>query len=355
MTKKVSGRAFWPSLAALLIAISLALAVVRHEAPPEPSPTLPRRLQVSAWMPYWDRARVRASFTTYAANLDEVNFFWYKVQPTGSLGAFPGAEDPALLAVARTHNLRVLPTITNDFDGSRVAALLSDQETRTVHLQAIVSLVEHMDYDGIDVNYEALPVDARDDFTAFIEALAAELHARDKLLSLVVHPKTNDKGTWDGPRAQDWLSLGAVVDEFKVMTYDYHWNASLPGPIAPLDWTDEVMAYARQTVPPDKIWMGLPFYGYDWVGREGKGLVWATAEALIRHRSPITRRDPSSGELYFSYAVDDTQHTVYIPDAKAIALKMRRVWLRHPDIAGVAIWRLGGESPEHWAAIQQER
>jgi spore germination protein YaaH len=62
-----------------------------------------------------------------------------------------------------------------------------------------------------------------------------------------------------------------------------------------------------------------------------------------------------SGELYFSYAVDDTQHTVYIPDVEAIALKVRRARQQHPDIAGVAIWRLGGESPEHWAAIQQER
>ena len=355
MPKDTNGHVPLVPLAALLLAMILALAVARQEAARVLSPLPPRQFQVSAWVPYWDRARVRAAFTAHVAELNEVNFFWYEVQPDGSLRAFPGAEDAALLALARAHDLRVLPTIMNDFDGPRVAALLADEESRMAHIQAIVTLAERMDYDGVEVDYEALPAEARDDFTAFIKALARTLHARDKLLSVAVHPKTDDRGTWDGPRAQDWPRLGAAVDEFKVMIYDYHWRTSPSGPIAPLDWIDDVLTYARQAVPANKIWLGLPFYGYNWVEQKGKGLVWATADELIRQHRPITRRDLSSGELYFSYTVGDVQHTVYVPDARAIALKVRLARQRHPGIAGVAIWRLGGESPDHWAAIQREK
>ena len=355
MPKDTNGHVPLVPLAALLLAMILALAVARQEAARVLSPLPPRQFQVSAWVPYWDRARVRAAFTAHVAELNEVNFFWYEVQPDGSLRAFPGAEDAALLALARAHDLRVLPTIMNDFDGPRVAALLADEESRMAHIQAIVTLAERMDYDGVEVDYEALPAEARDDFTAFIKALARTLHARDKLLSVAVHPKTDDRGTWDGPRAQDWPRLGAAVDEFKVMIYDYHWRTSPSGPIAPLDWIDDVLTYARQAVPANKIWLGIPFYGYNWVEQKGKGLVWATADELIRQHRPITRRDLSSGELYFSYTVGDVQHTVYVPDARAIALKVRLARQRHPGIAGVAIWRLGGESPDHWAAIQREK
>jgi spore germination protein YaaH len=340
-------------LIALLMATILALAVERWET--TRLPPAPRHFQVSAWVPYWDGARVRTAFAAHVANLDEVNFFWYEVQPDGSLRAFPGAEDAALLAVARTQGLRVLPTVMNDFDGPRVAAILADEKTRTAHVSEVVALVERMDYDGVDVDYEALPAEARDDFSAFIEALADALHARGKLLSVAVHPKIDDKGTWDGPHAQDWARLGAAADAFKVLTYGYHWGASSPGPIAPLAWVNDVLTYAKQAVPAGKICIGLPFYGYDWAEQKGTGLMWAAADGLIRQHRPTTRRDPSSGELYFSYRTGEEQHTIYIPDATAIALKVRWARQTHPDIAGIAIWRLGSASPDHWAAIRRER
>jgi spore germination protein YaaH len=139
------------------------------------------------------------------------------------------------------------------------------------------------------------------------------------------------------------------------MTYNYHGSNGPPGPIAPLSWIDDVLTYAEKTVPAGKVWMGLPFYGYDWEERRGKGVVWATAHELVQQHRPTVRRDLSSGEIRFTYLAGDAQHTVYIPDARAIALKVRQARHRHPDMAGVAIWRLGGESPDHWLAIQRER
>jgi len=81
--KEASGRVPVVPLAVLLIAMTMALAVERWETTRLPPP--PRRFQVSAWVPYWDRARVRASFAAHAADLNEANFFWYEVQPDGSL------------------------------------------------------------------------------------------------------------------------------------------------------------------------------------------------------------------------------------------------------------------------------
>lgn len=348
-------RAFYGRLTLLILALVLAVAVARCETarPPEP---LPRpQFQVSAWVPYWDRARVKASLTAHIAELDEVNFFWYEVQPDGGLRAFSGAEDAALLALARAHGARVVPTVTNDFDGERIAALLADPAACAAHVEALAALVEEMDYDGIEIDYEALPAKARDDFSAFVESLAAALHPSGRWLSVAVHPKTDDQGTWHGPQAQDWPRLAAAADALKVMVYDYHWNASLPGPIAPLDWTDNVLAYAETTAPPEKIWLGIPFYGRDWDGEEGRGLVWAAVEDLIRQHRPFTHRDASSGEIYFFYVRDGVRHTVYVPDAQAVAAKVRAAREAHPDIAGIAIWRVGGESPFHWAAIARER
>ena len=352
---KAQDSSLYISFLALFGVIILALIVARYEITRSSPASPPRRFQVSTWIPYWDRANVHAAFAAQAANIDEANFFWYEVLSDGSLRAFPGAEDASLLELARANKMRVLPTIMNDFDGPRVAVLLADDESRTAHVDAIAALVERMSYDGIELDYEALSAETRDDFSIFVEDLAEILHQKGKILSIAVHPKTNDSGTWHGPQAQDWPRLGAAVDEFKIMVYDYHWNTSPPGPIAPLDWEEDVLAYAGQTVPPEKTWLGIPFYGRDWAEGQGQGLVWTAAEKLIRQYRPTTRRDADSGELYFSYTISDTRHTVYLPDSRAIAHKVQRAKQNHPNIAGIAIWRLGGESPGHWAAIQNER
>ncbi|MFZ5917333.1 MAG: glycosyl hydrolase family 18 protein [Chloroflexota bacterium] len=357
MTQQTRPRFPLLSAAALIIALLLCLTLARRETARSPivPPSLRQPFQVSAWVPYWDADRVRISFSNHAAELNEVNFFWYQVLADGSLRAFAGAQDAALLELARTHGLRVLPTVMNDFDGARVAALLADETTREAHIQTVLELVERLDYDGIEIDYEALPAESRDDFSAFIEALAAALHEKGRLLSIAVHPKTSDKGSWHGPESQDWPRLGAAVDAFKIMVYEYHWRSSSPGPIAPLDWADAVLTYAESAVPAEKIWLGLPFYGRDWAEGVGEGLVWRAVADLMRQHSPVVRRDASSAEIFFAYTLADVPHTVYIPDAQAIAIKVRAARQQHPDIAGLAIWRLGGESAQHWQAIWRER
>src|SRR5581483_195793 len=119
-------------------------------------------------------------------------------------------------------------------------------------------------FDGIDIDYEAVPAASRDDFTAFLTTLAEKLHAAGKLLSVTVHAKTSDRPTWAGPGAEDWPAIGRVADTVKIMCYDYSWKGSPPGPIAPLDWIDAVATYAQSAIPNDKIMIGLPWYGYNW-------------------------------------------------------------------------------------------
>jgi spore germination protein YaaH len=210
-------------------------------------------------------------------------------------------------------------------------------------------LVEDNGFDGLDIDYESLAAEDRAPFTLFIEELAAALHAQGRILSIAVHAKTDDAGTWGGPAAQDWARLGAAADEFKIMTYDYHWSTSEAGPIAPLAWVDAVLTYAATVVPPAKTWLGVHFYGYDWVGSTAEDLVWEQASQRAERSGAAIQRD-QPGEAWFTY--DDGRHTVYFADAQALAERLAFVAARHPELAGVAIWRLGGEDPENWEVLK---
>ena len=315
---------------------------------PEPTPTSAmQQPEVTIWAPYAGQLEI----DTLAVSADlirEVNFFWYELGGDGRIVG--GVKSKAALDTARELGLRVVPSIVNrGFSRDAVLAAIGTPDARHAHIEAIVDLVRNNGYDGIDIDYESLNAEDREIFTQFIEELAAALHAESKLLSIAVHAKTDDAGTWNGPAAQDWPRLGAAVDAFKIMTYDYHYGTSEAGPIAPVAWIDEVLTYAATVVPPAKTYAGIHFYGYEWVGASGTGIEWREAVKTARQQDVTPQRD-ESGEAWFTY--DDGRFTVYYADAENLRVKLAAIEAAHPDIAGIAIWRLGGEDPENWDAIR---
>src|SRR5688572_21516980 len=220
--------------------------------------------RTSAWVPAWDSSAVTI-IEQRAGALTETNPGWYSAAADGSITKNWGAEDARLRAALS--GTQLLPTIKNyvngAFDGQLAATLVASADSREKHAEAIAQLVTLNAFDGIDIDYERVPVTSRANFSAFIQLLAAKLHASSKELSVTVQAKTDDGGS------QDWVVLGAAADRLKIMAYDYHWSTSSAGPIAPLDWLDSIASYARRTIPAHKVIIGLPWYGYDWLAKRG--------------------------------------------------------------------------------------
>ena len=220
--------------------------------------------------------------------------------------------------------------------------------TREAHANALAQLAISNGFDGIDVDYERVPTTSRANFTTFVGSLAAKLHAANKKLSVTVYAKASDKENWNGPGSQDWIAIGAAADSVKIMAYDYHWSTSAAGAIAPLDWLDQVAAYAEQTIAGSKIMMGLPWYGYDWPSSGGATTAtYATAHQTMLTNNATVQRDAASGEPYFSYS----GHTVYFQDAAGYATKVNLLKQKHPGIGGFAHWAAGQEDPDVWNVI----
>jgi spore germination protein YaaH len=282
--------------------------------------------------------------------IQEVNFVWYFL--TGNNEINGSNQNPAYVRQLQAQGTRVLPAIQNSgFNPDYVHTVVSDPQTRTAHAAALVEIIVQEGYDGIDIDYESLHLKDRDDFSLFIEELSTALHTAGKLLSVTVHPKTSDQAAWDAASAQDWARLGAAADFFKIMVYDYSSGPGQMGPVAPVDWAEQVMEYAVSQVPAQKIYLGLPFYGYDYAAGGKRSLTWISAQALHTRYDGLLQRDDSN-EAWFTYELGGT-HTVYFNDALATETKVRAIFDQHPDLAGVAIWVLGGEDPENWGTLRR--
>lgn len=334
------------------ILLSMVLLLMRAAYAAEVPP-----YQVSAWT-FGDYTSLENACEREA--IDEVAVDWYFSRADGRLRV-SGDEDPAFVSQARTCRLRVLATVSNwnkvlgDFDPEIAATILASKTSRHRHAVRIVQLCNSKGYDGIDLDWESLRGGDRHRFSAFVEELAWLLHQNDKILAIAVHAKTSEPGSWSGEKAQDWQRLGAAVDEFKIMTYDYSGAWSDPGPIAPPSWAKKVLTFARTCVPAAKILMGIPFYGRDWHDSETADCEYREVQALIAKYQPTVKRHATSREATFSYTeAEGADHLVFFQDRRALAAKLAMLLKAHPEIAGIAIWRMGGETPAFWNEIRRQ-
>lgn len=303
--------------------------------------------RMSAWVPSWD-AGALTTMQLQAGNLTETNPGWYTIAADGTFTKNYKAEDPGMRAALT--GTQLVPTIKNyvngRFDGAMVAAIVNDPQLREKHAEALTQLVVTQNFHGIDIDYESVPSTARASFTAFIELLADKLHDERRALSVTVHAKTSDI-TRNGPGAQDWRAIGAVADTVKIMAYDNHWSTSEAGAITPLDWLHLVATYAESVMPAAKAIIGLPWYGYDWLGKDGTTVTYASATATAQREGARIGRD-ANGEATFSYA----GRTVYFQDAAAYRAKVDLITTKHPNIGGFAHWRVGAEDPAIWPIVR---
>jgi spore germination protein YaaH len=304
--------------------------------------------KVSVWIPPWSPAAL-TSIQANASAISESNPVWYAWNADYTIAKQWNAENPTWRSSMGGLLIPTVQNLVNDsFDGNAAAAMLANATTREAHATALAQLAIANGFDGIDVDYERVPTASRAAFTSFVGSLAAKLHAANKKLSVTVYAKASDKENWNGPGSQDWSAIGGAADSVKIMAYDYHWSTSAPGAITPLDWLDQVAAYAEQTIAGSKIMMGLPWYGYDWPASGGAATAsFASAHQTILTNNATVQHDAASGEPYFSYS----GHTVYFQDAAGYAKKLDVLKQKHSGIGGFAHWAAGQEDPDIWKVI----
>ena len=310
-----------------------------------------RKYYVSVWLPDFDRENMVSSFRQNAVYINEINPVWYSINSDGSLKKNWMCNDAEVLQTANAHGIKILPSITNlsdaGFDPQIVHNIISSAALRKTHIDSIAALVVTNGYDGVDLDYEMLYASDREYFSLFVQELSARFKAINKLLSIAVHAKTSEPGTWQGAKAQDWQTIGRYVDEFKIMIYDYHWIEGPPGPISPVSWADEVLNLAYSLVPHEKIVFAMPLYGYDWGPSGNAAVTYRQAMDKAGSINIIPQRDPG-GELTYTYYPD---HVVYFQDYISFRKRMELIVNKYAEIAGIAFWRPGAEDPRTWQEV----
>lgn len=302
--------------------------------------------QIAAWVVAWNMESV-ARLESSGHQLSEALIECIKVKPDGSVelrDTFQPVK-ARIKAAAKKHRFTMYAMASNfdgDFDSKRMALVFGSPTVTEKHIAGLIAIAKSEGFQGIDIDYESMKAASRQGFSDFAQTLSTRLHQAKLKLSITVHPKESEPGTWDGPRAQDWKVLGAAADSFRLMCYDNHWSTSDPGSIAPDAWVESVVKFAKTQVPKNKLSIGVAGYGYDWTEKPATSLTWTDWSKKYKEPSGI---DSASGEL--------TQPKAYFGGTTSILRKLA-IARRH-SIPSVSLWYLGSEEPSLWTSLSGNR
>lgn len=206
-------------------------------------------------------------------------------------------------------------------------------------------LVASQDFDGLQIDFELVQPKDKENFFSFLKALKEGLG--DKPLSVAVPARTR-KLTSD---AYDYTLLNTIVDRVIVMAYDEHWSGSKPGPIASLEWGKRVSWWALSCFGPEKLVMGLPFYGRAWADiNPAKAYKHPSIQNLIQEKA-VTTINRENEIPYFTYE-QPVQVTVYFDDSHSTFYRARMY--QGAKVKNIAFWKIGQEDPDVWNRLSLE-
>jgi spore germination protein len=314
-------------------------------------------------LPFWNLAEGPKVVAKNRGSFNEVSPWIYGLARNGQIvPQVPErtAETAAGMEALRRSGIPVVPTIANVTNGrwayDPVADILHDPAAMSRHVNDIVALVIREDYAGIDIDYEDLHGTDRTVFSTFVTNLGDALHAKNKILSVAVFAKTTDAGEDQRNVAQDYAAIGAAVDEVRLMAYDYHWATSPPGPVAPITWVRDVLTYAKTQIPAEKIVLGVPVAGFDWVtgGADSRGepVSWLQCFGRTRAYNATLEYDRLSQSPSFRYTdAQGRPHEVWFENAESTKAKLEAA--KGAGIRGVYLWMFGDEDDRTWTTLHE--
>lgn len=290
------------------------------------------------------------AYTSLRENISRINMVlpeWLFTDPLGD--TLYNTIDSRALTLIKASGVKTVPMLSNffgeDFNGTAVHRILSDERKRARLIRDVASTLQHYGFSGINVDFEELQEAGDEALIRFMHELYETLHPLGLLVTQDVAPLNEDYNLKALSEWNDYLFL---------MSYDQHNPESNPGPVSEQKWIEATVAKTiAKGIAPQKIILCMAGYGYDWPkGGRGKDLTYEEALTTAQESEAKIVFDNDSYNLHYTYYDDnDSKHEVHFTDAATNFNTLR--FAAENDLSGVALWRLGSEDKRIWTFYMQ--
>lgn len=292
--------------------------------------------------------------------LTELSVFSYGFTAYGELLP-PELDD--LWMIERAGMFGTLPVLTltpigpdGNFNNYLIHSVVQTPEYRNRLIGELLDTVREKGYGGVDIDFEYILAEDRDAFTEFVRATAEALRPEGYQVSVALAPKTSADQPGLLYEGKDYPALGEAADHVLLMTYEWGYAYGPPMAVAPLNMVRRVVEYAVTEIPPEKISLGIPNYGYDWSLPFVHGVTRAqtigNVEAVriaIENGVPI-QFDETAGSPFFRYERDGIRHEVWFEDVRSLQGKFDLI--EEFGLRGPGYWQIMQLFRANWVLLR---
>lgn len=280
--------------------------------------------------------------------LSDLYIFSYGFTTAGELIP-PWADDSDLISGAKAAGTAPILTLTpfgpdGQFSNYLITTVINNPEAVDRLIANLEAVVLEKGFEGVDIDFEFILATDRLAFVDFVRRVREAINALGYPVSVALAPKVSDDQPGLLYEGKDYALLGEAADYVLLMTYEWGYKYGPPLAVAPLNQVRRVVEYALTRIPPEKIHLGIPNYGYDWPLPYERGITVARTigniEAVrlaVDHGVPIEFDEPSASPFFF-YEEDGLQHEVWFEDVRSMEAKFSLV--NEYGLRGIGIWQI---------------
>lgn len=294
--------------------------------------------------------------------LSELSVFSYGFTPEGELIP-PQLDDQWMIDTARRFGARPILTLTplnaeGRFDNSLITAVVWDLPSRERLISNLLIVMEEKGYQGLDIDFEYILEQDRDLFSQFVRVCAEAMQRMGYTLSVALAPKTSADQPGLLYAGKDYRALGAAADSVLLMTYEWGYTYGPPMAVAPLNKVRQVVEYAITEIPPEKINLGIPNYGYDWplpfVQGETKAKTIGNIEAVriaVSYGAEIQFDETAQSPFFRYYDRSGVEHEVWFEDVRSLQAKFDLI--DEFNLRGPGYWQIMQLFRANWLLLAE--
>lgn len=293
--------------------------------------------------------------------MDELLIFSYGFTEEGYLIPPPYNDLPLIEQAWQTvtEPYLVLTPFGEDgnFNNYLVKLAATDEAVRNNLISQLLYTVQDRGYAGVDVDFEYILPEDREAYAAFVGELRQAMNENGYSVSVALAPKTSAEQRGLLYSGVDYRLLGENADWVFLMTYEWGYTYSEPMAVAPIDKVRQVLNYAVQEIPAEKIMMGIPNYGYDWALPYVRGTTKARlignveAVRIAAENGARIQYDETAQSPWFRYERDGVTHEVWFEDVRSMEVKLRTA--SDFGFRGAGYWNLMRPFRANWLLIDE--
>ena len=218
---------------------------------------------------FMQNARMYEALRDYGDRLDTVGIFTFEVDATGTLSETGTSISSMMTYINKWPHIHWMLTVMNHGTASIFTALRNNTNgAKDKFLTELVRIMEKYPWcAGVDIDLErGGGYENREAANALFQAIYQTVKTYDssKLVNICLPGMTGVQGSVGGENWCVYADLNPYCDTASIMSYGMAWAGSAPGPVSPRSWLEGIYDYAVTAMAPEKIFMGLPGYGWNW-------------------------------------------------------------------------------------------